>query len=113
MDRSEALTAFSALSQPTRLDALRLLVRAGAEGLLAGEIAAALEVRQNTLSANLSLLMGAGLIRNRREGRGIRYFADMGRLAGLIGYLMEDCCGGAPERCRPLIDALCCGEEGA
>ena len=109
MDKSDALLAFGALSQPTRLDVLRLLIGAGRDGIPAGEIATALDVRQNTMSANLSVLVAAGLIRNVREGRTIRYFADLDALVGLIGYLMEDCCGGRPDLCRPILAELCCG----
>ena len=108
MDANAALDAFAALGQRTRLDALRLLIRAGAEGMAAGEIGAALDVRQNTLSANLSVLRGAGLVRSRREGRSIRYSADMDGLRGLLGFLLQDCCGGRAELCQPLIDEIAC-----
>lgn len=108
MDRNRTLAALAALGQETRLDVFRLLVRAGGEGMLAGEIGAALDVRQNTMSANLAILHGAGLVRNRREGRAVRYFADMDGMRGLLAYLMEDCCGGRPELCQPVIDAVAC-----
>ncbi len=109
MDKKNALSAFGALAQPTRLDVFRLLVRAGAEGMLAGEIAAALGVVQNTMSTNLSILLAAGLLRNAREGRTVRYFADFDGMRGLLAYLMEDCCGGRPELCAPVIETLTCG----
>ncbi len=105
---SSALAAFAALSQPTRLEVFRLLVRAGPEGMGAGEIAAALDVRQNTMSANLGVLLQAGLVRNARQGRSIRYFADMEGMRGLLAFVMEDCCGGRPALCRPVIDAIAC-----
>ncbi len=108
MDTSRALAAFAALSQDTRLAALRLLVGRGPQGALAGEIGAALGVRQNTMSTNLAVLLAAGLVRNAREGRGVRYFADVGGIGGLLAFLMEDCCGGRPELCRPLIAELTC-----
>jgi DNA-binding transcriptional ArsR family regulator len=108
MDESRALAAFAALSQETRLDVLRLLVRRGAEGALSGEIGAALGVRQNTMSANLAVLLHAGLVRNAREGRAVRYFADVEGVGGLLAFLMEDCCGGRPELCRPLIEEIVC-----
>ncbi|MHA7827331.1 MAG: ArsR/SmtB family transcription factor [Roseovarius sp.] len=108
MDKIQALTAFGALSQPTRLDVLRLLIRAGDAGMAAGDIAAALDTRQNTMSANLGVLMQAGLIRNNREGRSIRYFADLEGLRGLLAFLMEDCCGGNPAACQPLLDTITC-----
>ena len=103
MEMNQALAAFAALSQPTRLDVFRLLVNRAETGMLAGEIADRLSVRQNTMSANLSVLLNAGLVRNAREGRAIRYFADMDGVQGLLGYLIEDCCGGKPELCQPVI----------
>lgn len=108
MESSHALAAFAALSQPTRLDIFRLLIQAGPHGIAAGEIGTALDVRQNTLSANLSVLLHAGLVRNERQGRSIRYYADMDGLRGLLGFLLQDCCGGRSELCQPLIDEIAC-----
>ncbi|RYH02584.1 ArsR family transcriptional regulator [Salipiger sp. IMCC34102] len=108
MDNTTALEAFAALSQSTRLDVFRLLIRAGDDGMSAGEISDTLGVRQNTMSANLAILLRAGLIRNVREGRSIRYFADMDGVRGLLGFLMEDCCAGRPELCQPVLDELAC-----
>ena len=108
MDSNKALSAFSALSQPTRLDVFRLLVKAGSDGMPAGEIGERLDVRQNTMSANLAVLLNAGLVRNERRGRTIRYFADLDAMRGLLGFLMEDCCGGRPEICQPVIREVAC-----
>ena len=108
MDTIDALRAFSALGQRSRLDALRLLVRAGPDGMAAGDIASALDQRQNTLSTNLSVLRDAGLLRSDRDGRSIRYAVDWDGLRGLIAFLMQDCCGGRPELCQPVLDALAC-----
>ncbi|WP_108484799.1 ArsR/SmtB family transcription factor [Oceaniglobus ichthyenteri] len=108
MDTKDALNAFAALGQPTRLDVFRLLIKAGKAGMSAGEIGTALDVRQNTMSANLSILARSGLIRSEREGRSIRYFADMDGMRALLGFLMEDCCGGCPELCQPVLDEIVC-----
>ena len=108
MDRLQTLSAFSALSQETRLEVFRLLVVAGAEGMLSGEMSRKLNVRPNTMSANLTVLLNAGLVRNERSGRTIRYFADFDAVRGLLAFLMEDCCGGRPEICKPLIDEIAC-----
>ena len=108
MDNDHVLDAFAALSQSTRLDVFRLLIKAGEVGMTAGDISDTLGVRQNTMSANLSILARAGLIRNKREGRSIRYFADMDGTRGLLAFLMEDCCGGRPELCQPVINELAC-----
>ena len=103
MEILDATEAFGSLSQETRLSVLRLLVKAGNTGIPAGEIAVALKVKANTLSANLAVLSRARLIRSQRQGRVIRYFADMDGIGALVGYLMEDCCGGRPELCRPFV----------
>lgn len=110
MDKNATLAALSALAQPTRLDVFRLLVRAGDDGMLSGEIGAMLDVRQNTMSANLSVLLQSGLVRNEREGRSIRYFAEMDGMRGLLAFLMEDCCGGRPEICQPVINEIACAQ---
>ena len=108
MDKPTALLAFAALGQDTRLEVFRLLVRAGAEGVPAGEIAARLDIVQNTMSAHLKVLDHAGLVRSGREGRTIRYVADMTGFRDLLAYLMEDCCNGAPELCQQVIQAVTC-----
>ena len=108
MDINESLFAFAALSQQPRLEALRLLIKAGPAGMQAGEIATALAMRQNTMSTNLNILLRAGLVRNEREGRAIRYYADFDGVRGLLAFLMEECCGGRPELCEPVLDAVCC-----
>lgn len=108
MDENNALHAFAALSQATRLDVFRLLIKVGDVGMSAGEIAENLGVRQNTMSNNLAILARSGLIRSAREGRSIRYFSDMEGLRGLLAFLMEDCCGGRPELCQPVIHELAC-----
>lgn len=112
MESIIAVKRLSALAQENRLAVIRLLVKAGAEGLPAGEIARALAVPPNTLSAQLALLANAGLIASRRDGRSIIYTADISGLSDLILYLMEDCCQGRPEICAPLAEAaqraVCC-----
>lgn len=108
MDILNALKTFSALSQQTRLDVFRLLVKAGASGALSGEIGALLSVRQNTMSANLTVLLNAGLVHRERHGRTIRYFANFETVRGLLAFLMEDCCGGNPELCQSVIDEIAC-----
>ena len=99
MDTNQAFSAFAALGNELRLHAFRRLVQAGPAGMAAGEIAAALNVRQNTMSAALSVLLQAGLVRNRRDGRVIRYFAAMDAVGDIVDYLIDECCGGRPELC--------------
>jgi len=104
----DALAAFDALSQETRLDVLRLLIQAGPDGLPAGDIAERLLVKQNTMSVNLKILTQAGLATFARDGRVIRYAANYPAVQGLIRFLMEDCCGGRPELCVPDLAPPAC-----
>lgn len=108
MDKLSALMALAALGQETRLDIFRLLVKAGPQGVAAGEVATRLGAVQNTVSAHLKTLAQAGLIRAERDGRSVRYIADMTGFRDLLAFLMEDCCNGAPELCRPVIEAVTC-----
>jgi DNA-binding transcriptional ArsR family regulator len=114
MEIDSAVSTLSALAHEGRLSTFRLLVQAGKDGLAAGEIARRLEVLPNTLSSSLNILSHAGLIRSRRDGRSIIYTADYDRMRLLLAFLLEDCCGGKPEICAPLvaIASQCCDAEG-
>ena len=112
MQLSTAVEALSALAHASRLAVFRLLVRAGAEGMAAGDIAREIGALPNTLSTHLTILGHAGLVRSRREGRSIIYSADYDRMRDLLGFLVADCCAGRPEICGSLgelaTDAGCC-----
>jgi ArsR family transcriptional regulator, arsenate/arsenite/antimonite-responsive transcriptional repressor len=101
MEQSDVVAALAALAQDNRLDVYRLLVQAGVEGLPAGRVAEDLEIAPNTLTFHFDRLRQAGLVTARREGRSIIYAARYDTMNGLISYLTENCCGGAPERCAP------------
>jgi len=111
MESKLALSQLSALAQENRLAVFRLLVKAGPDGLPAGEIAVALNVPPNTLSAQLNILSNAGLIEGARQGRSIIYTANYDAISGLIVFLMEDCCQCLAEVCTPIMAAAqsaCC-----
>jgi DNA-binding transcriptional ArsR family regulator len=97
----EAVQALSALAQGTRLAVFRILVKAGSDGLSAGEIAREVGVIPNTLSSHMTILASASLVEARRSGRSIIYSANYVRMNGLIQFLIDDCCGGRPELCFP------------
>ena len=101
MERSEAVAALAALAQDNRLDVFRLLVQAGPEGMPAGQVAEALGLAPNTLTFHFDRLRGAGLVRVRREGRSMIYAAQYEAMNGLLGFLTENCCQGAAEKCAP------------
>lgn len=108
MDMTHALAAFDALGQPSRLAVFRLLVQTGPAGMAAGDIARQLDLRANTLSTHLAILQAAGMISAAREGRSIRYAADMAGLRAILAWLLQDCCGGSPEICAPVLDRIAC-----
>ncbi len=98
-----ALTSqFAAISHPIRYQVLRLLLRRYPDDVPAGEIAEALAIKPNTLSAYLSHLLRAGLIRQNRNGTQRLYGADMQGLHGMNARLFEECCRGRPDICPPL-----------
>ena len=83
------------------MDVFRLLVKKGPDGMVAGEIANALDVPPANLSFHLKALQQAGLIRPEPLGRHIRYRADFEAMRGLVGFLTDNCCGGDASLCAP------------
>lgn len=104
MKKPDVLAALSALAQENRLDAYRLLVQAGPNGLAAGEVATSLRLSPNTLTFHFDRLREAGLVTVRRDGRSMIYAARFDTMNALLGYLTENCCGGVVE-CAPA--AIC------
>ena len=113
MEQTNAILTLSALAQETRLDVFRLLVSREPEGVPAGELARLAKIPQNTMSAHLAVLARAGLVRGERHSRSIIYRAELDRLRGLVSFLVQDCCGGRPDVCAPLLANLipCCPPE--
>jgi DNA-binding transcriptional ArsR family regulator len=99
MNRIRAVKALAALAQETRLEAFRLLVQAGPEGLAAGELAARLDISPPALSFHLRGLAHAGLVQARQQGRFVYYSAGYDTMQSLVDFLTENCCGGGA--CAP------------
>lgn len=108
MEERQALIAFGAMSQETRLRIVRLLVKAGSGGMAAGAVADAVEVSPSNVSFHLKELERARLVTARRDSRSIVYSAEYHALSGLIQFLMDDCCAGRPEICEPARAVACC-----
>lgn len=116
MNTENALSAFSALSQETRLRVFRLLVEYGGTGAAAGTLAERLNIPANTLSFHLSHLARAGLVGAERRGRSIIYRADFAFFTGLIRFMAENCCRNdmasvrddGPDGCAVIELASCC-----
>jgi DNA-binding transcriptional ArsR family regulator len=101
MEKMDAVAALAALAQDNRLDVFRLLVQAGPEGMPAGGVADELGLAPNTLTFHFDRLRQGGLVTVRREGRSMIYAARFETMNALLGFLTENCCGGAPEKCAP------------
>jgi ArsR family transcriptional regulator len=101
MEKMDAVSALAALAQDNRLDVFRLLVQAGPDGMPAGGVADALDLAPNTLTFHFDRLRQAGLVTVRREGRSMIYAARFETMNALLAFLTENCCGGAPEKCKP------------
>jgi ArsR family transcriptional regulator len=84
MKTPDALQALAALSHGTRLEVFRLLMREGAIGLPAGQIAERLEV---------------GLVTSARDERRIIYAVNIEGMRALLTFLTEECCDGHPDIC--------------
>ena len=100
MEKHSVIAALAALAQDNRLDVFRLLVKAGPEGLAAGQVAKMLGLPPNTLSFHFDRLRQAGLIAVRRESRSMIYTAQFDTMNGLVDFLTENCCKGV-DACGP------------
>lgn len=107
MNEEDALKAFAALSQPTRMRILQKLVRAGTAGLAAGDIGREVGARGSAVSFHLSNLENAGLIDSERRSRHIIYTANFPALGQLVTFLLEDCCNN-----DPAVAASCFTKDG-
>ena len=105
---------FAALGQEDRLEIFRLLVRAGFEGRCVDEIKRRLKMPGSTLSHHLDTLTRSGLLAARRSGRFIYYAVNWRESAGLIRFLVEDCCAemslGTGDTSITLSNLECCAE---
>ncbi len=103
MIEKTAVEGFAALASEARLQVIKTLVRAGPDGIAAGEIAQSVGASPSRTSFHLSALAGAGLVTSQRRSRQIVYRVDFRALGGLVGYLMQDCCQNNP------VVRSCCG----
>nr|WP_296751395.1 helix-turn-helix transcriptional regulator [Thioalkalivibrio sp.] len=105
MDQIRAIVVLESLASGLRLEVFRLLVRQGAQGMVAGEISSTLDIPPTNLSFHLKNLNHAGLVTVEQEGRFQRYRANMALMLDLVAYLTEECCAGDAEQCESLRGA--------
>jgi len=111
LNEAQAISALSALAQPTRLAIYKLLIKHEPVGITAGVIAETVGAPHNTLSSHLAILVRAGLLRAARDGRTIVYRSNVEGMQSLLHFLVNDCCNGHPELCNFLADTAnnaCC-----
>lgn len=93
LDLSRAAASFAALGSEQRLSVLRVLVRAGPDGLSIGELGERSGVTGSTLTHHMKFLAAAGLVRQVREGRRIICVgAAYERMQELSTFLLNECC---------------------
>jgi ArsR family transcriptional regulator len=94
LDEAQAADGFAALGNRARLRLLRLLVRAGTDGLNVSDIGRHLDMPASTLAHHLAALVRAGLVIQERRGREVICTADYAAIKGAAAYLTEECCAG-------------------
>ena len=94
MKNVEAIHAFIALGQESRLNVYRLIVQKGDKGLLPSQIHEMLGIPNATLSFHLKELYQANLITVERQSRNLIYRPNPGMVEELSQFLLTNCCGG-------------------
>ena len=94
MDIDTAARRLAELGNPTRLQIVRVLVRAGGGGLPIGELQAHLDVPASTLAFHLRGLVTAGLVTQQKEGRVVRCTPNLKAINETLAFVKEHCCAG-------------------
>jgi ArsR family transcriptional regulator len=89
-----AAKVFAELGNRTRLDILRLLIKAGRDGVPIGDIRGRLDVPLSTLAFHLGGLVEAELVEQERQGRVVLCRPRFDRINDAIAFLKEECCVG-------------------
>ncbi len=99
MNNIDAMAAFLALGQETRLNLFRLIVQRGDAGLRPAQLVEQLGIPNATLSFHLKELTRAQLLRVERQSRHLVYRPNVARVQALSAFLLDNCCGG--KSCLP------------
>lgn len=95
-----AAARFAALGSEQRLHVLRILVRAGPEGLTIGTLGGRSGITGSTLTHHVKLLVAAGLVQQQRQGRSIICAAVAhDAVHDLSRFLLTECCADADTPC--------------
>ncbi|WP_299553740.1 helix-turn-helix transcriptional regulator [uncultured Tateyamaria sp.] len=97
LDLTRAAAAFAALGSEQRLSVLRILVRAGPDGLSIGMLGDRSGVTGSTLTHHVKILASAGLVTQARQGRSIICAAvAFDEVQDLSNFLLTECCADTP-----------------
>ena len=99
MNETTAAKCLAELGSPTRLAVFRLLVKAGPEGLVVGDLQHRLKIPGSTLSHHIARLAWAGLVDQRRDGRRLICSTKDGVMTDLLTFLTAECCTGFADDC--------------
>ena len=94
MDLIEAAQCLEALGSTPRLRIYRLLVQAGPDGMVVGELQSELDMPGSTLSHHLSKLVKNSLVRQERESRMLICKVNFEHMESVMGFMLENCCKG-------------------
>jgi len=100
MKNIDAIPAFLALGQESRLNVFRLIVQRGDRGLTPSQIIEKLGIPNATLSFHLKELVKADLLLVERQSRNLIYRPNAGLVQDLSSFLLENCCDG--QSCVPV-----------
>ena len=99
LDLVRAASTFAALGSEQRLGVLRVLVRAGPDGLSIGDLGERSGVTGSTLTHHMRILTAAGLVAQVKEGRRIICIAAAyDEMKSLSEFLLSECCADVGER---------------
>ena len=94
MKNSDAIAAFLALGQESRLNIFRLIVQKGDVGLTPSQIIEHLGIPNATLSFHLKELINAKLLQVERQSRNLIYRPNAMLVQELSEFLLDNCCAG-------------------
>ncbi len=92
-DVTRVASTFAALGSEQRLGVLKVLVRAGPDGLTIGELGVRSGITGSTLTHHMKILSAARLVQQIRDGRRIICIgAAYDEMRALSDYLLNECC---------------------
>jgi len=103
METTDAVNAFIALGQESRLNVFRLIVQKGDVGVTPSQIKELLGIPAATISFHIKQLMSADLIAMERQSRNLVYRPNPQAIQELMDFLMLNCCGG--KSCSPTLNS--------